>query len=231
MSHKKIFANFIKELNDNQVNYLIIRGFSKLPDKPDSDIDLVCHRSDWDIFNKIASKHLSKDPKEPFENYGFAEYCDMLYHPYFTPGPKQPDISNGCFRIDSYNSIYFSSPFNNFKTFWTISNDISEKIFSEKKKISTTDYDFFTPNNIHELILLLLRSLLDIMGWKKQECKQKHKNRISNLLPKCNQEKLKEDLSKVLVSPDYIIECIKKDNYKDLYNKIIGDFNDGVNRR
>ena len=155
----------------------------------------------------------------------------MLYHPYFTPGPKQPDISNGCFRVDSYNSIYFSSPFNNFKTFWTISDKVSERIFSDKKKISNSNYDFFVPSNEHELTLLLLRSLLDIMGWKKQICKQKHKDRINNLLPKCDIDKLKKEISDVLVSADYVIECIKKDKYKDLYNKIIGDFNDGVNRR
>ena len=69
------------------------------------------------------------------------------------------------------------------------------------------------------------------MGWKKQICKQKHKDRINNLLPKCDIDKLKKEISDVLVSADYVIECIKKDKYKDLYNKIIGDFNDGVNRR
>tara|TARA_Y100000310_G_C20531796_1_gene738841 strand:+ start:312 stop:779 length:468 start_codon:yes stop_codon:yes gene_type:complete len=155
----------------------------------------------------------------------------MLYHPYFTPGPKQSDISNGCFRVDSYNSIYFSSPFNNFKSFWTIPDKVSERIFLNKKKLTTNEYVFFTPSNEHELILLLLRSLLDIMGWKKQVCKQKHKDRINKLLPKCDILKLKKEISEVLILPDYVIECIKNDKYKDLYNKIIGDFNNGSNRR
>ena len=231
MSHKNIFANFINDLNKNNINYLIIRGFNKLPHKPDSDIDLVCHRSDWESFNQIALKYLSKDPKEPFENYGFAEYCDMLYHPYFTPGPKQSDISNGCFRVDSYNSIYFSSPFENFKSFWTISDNISERIFNEKEKTNTENYFFYKPSNEHELTLLLLRVLLDVMGWKNKECKSKHKDRINYLLPKCNIEKLKSEIKETLVFPDFIIECIKKNNYNKMYNKIIGNFNNGINRR
>ena len=53
------------------------------PDKPDTDIDLVCKLSDWDKFTAIASAHLVLKGDV---NHGFAEYCDMLYYPYFTPG-------------------------------------------------------------------------------------------------------------------------------------------------
>ena len=132
MGHKELFAAFIGELNAKEVNYIILRGFARLPDSPDSDIDLVCHPDDWETFNSVATKHLSKDPREPFEDYGFAEYCNMLYHPYFTPGAKDSSISNGCFRVDSYNSIYFSTPFTNYKTFWTIPAELSDRVFVEK---------------------------------------------------------------------------------------------------
>tara|TARA_Y100000310_G_C20405805_1_gene679609 strand:- start:226 stop:426 length:201 start_codon:yes stop_codon:yes gene_type:complete len=57
--HKDKFFNFISELNENNVVYYFMRGFAKLPEKPDTDIDLVCHLSSWDTFNKIAS-NLSK---------------------------------------------------------------------------------------------------------------------------------------------------------------------------
>ena len=231
MGHRELFAEFIKELNTEDVNYLILRGFARLPQSPDSDIDLVCHPDDWVKFNAIASKHLSKDPREPFENYGFAEYCDMLYHPYFTPGPKDHSISNGCFRVDSYNSIYFSTPFTGFKTFWTIPHDLSERVFAEKLTKNSGMYDYHIPSPEHEVTLLILRSLLDVIGWKRKACKQKHKNRVSVLLPNCNEGKLISEIKCVLPRPEFVLENVKRGEYKKLYNEIIGGFNNGANRR
>ncbi len=231
MDHRKTFSNFINDLNNSNVSYIILRGFARLPVSPDSDIDLAVNPSDWVKFNEIAKKHLSTDPKEPFENYGFAEYCEMLYHPYFTPGPKDRSISNGCFRVDSYNSIYFSSPFNNFTSFWTIPNNLSEKIFNDKIQRTTSDYDFFIPKPEHEVILLTLRSVLDVMGWKKKKCKQKHKDRIKKIIGSCDMGILNEDLKGVLPQNEFVLNCIKKVELEVLYNKLIGGFNNGVNRR
>jgi len=231
MSHRQIFSNFLNDLNKNQVRYVILRGFARLPKSPDSDIDLACYHEDWNKFNEIAPKHLSKDPKEPFENYGFAEYSDMLYHPYFTPGKKDRSISNGCFRVDSYNCIYFSSPFKNFKGFWTIPHALNESVFTERVSLKNSDYTFYIPKPEHELTLLVLRSVLDVMGWKRKRCKDKHKNRIKNLLPACDRAILKEEISKVLPVNDFVMTCIEKVELEKLYNKIIGEFNNGVNRR
>lgn len=231
MAHRKIFANFINDLNTNNICYLILRGFGKLPISPDSDIDLAVSPSDWEKFNQIAAKHLSKDPNEPFENYGFAEYCDMLYHPYFTPGAKDRSISNGCFRVDSYNSIYFSSPFNNFKSFWTVPANLSENIYSQRKKCSNQEYDYYIPSPEHEVILLVLRSVLDVMGWKRKKCKQKHKDRIRQVLVNCDMSKINAELKGVLPQSDFVINCIKNVELELLYNKLIGEFNNGVNRR
>tara|TARA_R100000234_G_scaffold116321_1_gene93238 strand:- start:590 stop:1282 length:693 start_codon:yes stop_codon:yes gene_type:complete len=229
--HKQIFSNFIKELNNSSVNYVILRGFGRLPHSPDSDIDLACHIDDWDKFNQIAMKHLSKDPKEPFENYGFAEYCEMIYHPYFTPGPKDRNISNGCFRVDSYNSIYFSSPFNNFTSFWTVPFKFNNDVFASKIEMSCGDYNVYIPCPEHEVTLLVLRSVLDIIGWKRKKCKEKHKQRIKHLLKQCDEERLKKELSKVLPPNDLVIECVKTVDLHKLYNNLIGEFNNGINRR
>ena len=37
--HRDIFFNFISELNDNNISYYFMRGFTNLPDKPDTDIE------------------------------------------------------------------------------------------------------------------------------------------------------------------------------------------------
>ena len=231
MAHRTIFSKFINDLNDNEISYVILRGFARLPVSPDSDIDLAVNPTDWEKFNKIAKKHLSVDPKEPFENYGFAEYCEMLYHPYFTPGPKDRTISNGCFRVDSYNSIYFSSPFNDFTSFWTIPNDLSQKIFLEKQNIKTSEYNFYIPKPEHEVLLLVLRSVLDVMGWKKKKCKQKHKDRIAEIITSCNMDELNDNLKGIFPQTDFVLNCIKNVQLELLYNKLIGDFNNGANRR
>ena len=57
MDHRKAFSNFINDLNNSNVSYIILRGFARLPVSPDSDIDLAVNPSDWVKFNEIAKKH------------------------------------------------------------------------------------------------------------------------------------------------------------------------------
>ena len=69
------FFNFINELNKNNVNYYFLRGFDKLPDKPNTDIDLVFDYKQYDLYHKIAKKHLSLElGNNNHHDFGFAEY-------------------------------------------------------------------------------------------------------------------------------------------------------------
>ena len=69
------------------------------------------------------------------------------------------------------------------------------------------------------------------MGWKKKKCKQKHKDRIKKIIGSCDMGILNEDLKGVLPQNEFVLNCIKKVELEVLYNKLIGGFNNGVNRR
>tara|TARA_Y100001938_G_scaffold148191_1_gene231227 strand:+ start:8730 stop:9377 length:648 start_codon:yes stop_codon:yes gene_type:complete len=213
VSHQDKFFDFIDDLNKNNIKYYFLRGFTKLPHKPDTDIDLVCHMSDWDFFNKIAENHLSG---EGFQNFGFAEYCDMRYHPFFTPGPTDHSIPNGRFRIDSYNCLHMSSPMNNFRTYWTLPYKFGEYVFEKRIKVPY-ETPYYIPSVECEILLLVLRNILDFQGsWK-----AKHINRIRDLKGNFDQEELLNCTSMVLPHSDKVVEYVCSDQYNKIFNLVM----------
>jgi len=211
--HRDIFFNFISELNDNNISYYFMRGFTSLPEKPDTDIDLVCKLSDWDKFTEIASTHLVLKGDV---NHGFAEYCDMLYYPYFTPGKVDNSIPNGRFRIDSYNCLHVNSPLNNFETRWTLPEKFNDYIFD---KIVEVEYDvkYYIPSAECELVLLVLRDIFDLKGsWKK-----KHIDRINFLKPNCDKKEILKCVGMVLPNAESIVECIYNNTFDNIFNLIM----------
>jgi hypothetical protein len=211
--HKEKFFNFIKELNENNVKYYFLRGFINLPEKPDTDIDLVCHMSDWDRFNGIASKHLRG---EGFKDYGFAEYCNMFYYPYFTPGPEDRSIPNGRFRVDSYNCLHMSSPLNSFATNWTLPILFDDYVFDKRIKIEY-DIPYYIPSVECEIVLLVLRNILDMRGaWK-----AKHIKRIDSLKHTSDKQELLRCIDMVLPHAQAVADCIHNNEYKKIFNLVM----------
>jgi len=103
------FINFLKEINETNSNYVIFRGFLTLPEKPDTDIDMTVSLDDFNKVSDVGLKHFVKKPELcDFLNYGHGEWCDMLYHPFFTSHKSEKYLpGRGLFRIDTYNSFYF----------------------------------------------------------------------------------------------------------------------------
>ena len=178
MLHQQKFFNFIKDLNENKIRYYFLRGFIKLPRFPDTDIDLVCHLDDWDLFNKIAQKHLIA---EGFQNFGYAEYCEMQYHPYFTPGPVDHSIPNG-------------------------------------KRIEVLyDVPYHIPSKECEVLLLVLRNILDFQGtWK-----AKHVNRINQIKDDCDKEELIKCTKMVLPHSKQVVQYIYDSQYHKIFNLVM----------
>ena len=174
---------------------------------------MVCGLKHWDAFTEIASRHLFK---ETVYNYGFAEYCDMMYYPYFTPGEPDHSITNGRFRIDSYNSLHMNSPYNNFETKWTISKKFSDHVFDKRVKIES-DAHYYIPSIECEITLLVLRDILDLKGkWK-----QKHINRINSLKPDCKREELTDCVEKVLPKAGAVVDYIYENNFDQIFNLVM----------
>ena len=121
--HSKKFFSFINELHKKDIDYVIFRGFGKLPIMPDKDIDMLGSFEKYNDILKIASKYfVTNNNVCSHSNHGFGEWCDMLLNPYFTSLEREkwlPDGDRGLgyFRIDLQNSLYFKSPYNNFKTY------------------------------------------------------------------------------------------------------------------
>ena len=57
-SHKQQFWDVMQDINSNGINYVIVRGFLRLPDSGDNDIDLVPHYTNFDECMEIIKKHL-----------------------------------------------------------------------------------------------------------------------------------------------------------------------------
>lgn len=201
MTHQGIFKKFAEKLNKENIEFFIIRGFQHLPEKPDTDLDIVIRDGQFKKTIDIA-RHMPMIPKPKLtRRFGFAEYCDMLYHPFFTKGPRDPLLApNFCFRLDLYNSMYFKSPLNDYKTFWTVPFDYQEKVFRDKVKKNF----YFIPSLADEVALTIMRATLDKQIWK-----EKYKNRINEILRTTDQKQIIEAISMVL--PDA----------KGLYDKMI----------
>jgi hypothetical protein len=214
-AHKDNFFNFIKALNENNVEYYFLRGFSKLPDKPDTDVDLVYNHEQIKIYRKIAGQHLTLEANED-QNYGFAEYADMLYTAYFTPGPHDDDIPNGRFRVDSYNCLHMLSPSQNFQSRWTMPIKFNRYVSETRVKVEY-EVPYYIPSPECEIILLVLRDCLDLQGsWK-----QKHIDRVNLLMEDYNKEELIKCASMVLPRPEETVSLIKMGRHPEIYNSIV----------
>lgn len=211
--HKELFFKFVEDLNDNDISYYFLRGFGNLPEKPDTDIDLVCKASDWNDFTKIADKHLSALGKRSF---GFAEYSEMLYFQYSTKGEPDSNIPNGFFQVDSYNCLFMLSPAKGFTTYWTLPTGFNDYVFNNIKKI---DYDthYYIPSVECEIALLVFRNVLDLRGaWK-----QKHIDRIKTLKKNYKEEELLNCIKMVLPSAQKVTNHIADDDYGKIFNTVM----------
>ena len=221
--HSEKFWNFINELHDNEINYMIIRGFTRFPESGDTDIDMVVTVKDWDKFNDVANNHLTPcdTSDEHFKNFGFGEYVEMMLQPYYTEGEKLPEIANGCFRVDVQNAFYFKTPYTDFSTFWPVYHKFQEYIFDNKILVGDGEFKYFIPNVGCEITLLLLRDLLDKKhNNPKIDWHPRHKERIKVLV---NQKEFdEEDCIKCIsmgLPPSQskeILDKIKQDKFEEI---------------
>ena len=173
-THYSQFQDLIRQFEENNIRYIIIRGFIKLPITPDTDLDIVIHPDDFKNAKLILDKLLI------FINKPFQQKIDTqcIYLPYKTDGPNNPRISNGCFRIDIYNNIFF-----HIRHKYQIPKCLIDLIFNTiiQYKINHKNQDTFSiniPMAEFEILLLICRSIFD------KNCRKmadKHVKRINYL--------------------------------------------------
>ena len=210
MNHQEIFAEFVEELNELQ--YVFVRGFINLPRALDTDVDIVSSLEDFDAIVELAKKWLIFMGGD-YRDFGFAEWCNMKYAPFYTEGPHDSNIPNGRFRVDMYNSLYFLSPYKNFTTNWTVPKKFNEAVLAQRVQRD----NFFIPCPEHEIMLLVCRDVFDKQG----QWSDKHMNRVVELLPDTWHSPL-ISAAENLGFPEEVVDALYDSRFSELFGIIMG---------
>lgn len=222
-THSKAFFNFLNILDEEGVRYVIIRGFGKFPDSPDTDVDLVYHLDDHKKYTDLAKKYLvpyNEGRGSEWTSMGSGEWCEMLYSPCKTPGDPDLNLPNGCFRIDAYNSLHFKTPYNNFTTFWTVDKKYNDEIISSRRKVVESYGSYYLPQMEDEVALLVARNVLD--NKKRPMWNKKHKERIGNILEELDRTILQDKISKLFPNSEKIVDLVYNKQFESIMDHALG---------
>ena len=224
-SHSEQFFNFLEDLDNSNIRYVIIRGFNRLPKTPDTDIDLVYHIDDHDKYISTAKKNLEEFINangSEWQSFGSGEWCEMLYSPCRTIGEPDSEIENGCFRIDSYNSIYFKTPYYNFSTYWTVDKSFNDLVISTRVRIDENYGSYYIPEAECEIALLVARNVLD--NKKRPAWSTKHISRIQLLIGdnKVKSDVLSDRISQLFPNSKKIVELIYQNSFREIMQYALG---------
>tara|TARA_Y100001938_G_C8043784_1_gene407649 strand:+ start:58 stop:750 length:693 start_codon:yes stop_codon:yes gene_type:complete len=224
-SHSKQFFDFLDALDAADVRYVIIRGFGRLPKTPDTDIDLLYHIDDHDKYISLARENLEEFINangSEWQSFGSGEWCEMLYSPCKTTGDPDPEVENGCFRIDSYNSLYFKTPYYNFSTYWTVSKEFNDLVISKRVKVDKDYGSYYIPESESEIALLVARNVLD--NKKRPAWSTKHISRIQSLISndKINKDILSSRISSLFPNSEKIVELIYQNSFREIMQYALG---------
>ena len=180
IEHRIIYNKVLKILNAN-CNYIIARGFDYLPDKPNTDLDIIFKSKD--DYNKFIEKAniLFKNCIITKNKYS----CNnCIYHQIITNKNICQFLPDGYFHIDLYSNI----PYN-------INSNLTEFIFSNK----LLQHNYSIPSVECELLLFVLRVKEDLNGiWK-----DKYKKRINIIKLNIDNNKL-EKMFKLIENKEII---------------------------
>lgn len=190
-THRECYNYILDTLNSNNIQFVIMRGFKYLPVKPDTDLDIVIHPKSYNKFVEIYSQLINEKliRKNAPKKYYDTEYKKNVYYtPLFTAKHlKEGDHLPGkYYRFDTYSDLFFYKDGEGKGKNAIILNSLFKKyLFDTKIKID----NYYIPNPISEIILLIYRNLYDKRGkWNK-----KHINRINELYKDIN----KSDFEKI----------------------------------
>tara|TARA_B110000208_G_scaffold45975_1_gene60961 strand:- start:4220 stop:4822 length:603 start_codon:yes stop_codon:yes gene_type:complete len=193
MTHRLDFNTIIDEFNKNNINYTIIRGFMLLPKTPDSDLDIIIEKNDFDKTIKILETHCYK--REGISRTFNTQNKSLIYHSFRTKGPFDNSISNGCFQFDIYNYC-----FNYEGRIFNVANDLFHTYLFNNRILRN---NYYIPSPGAEILLLFFRGFYD----HNKNWQHKHNTRICELY----NEESKIELYNIL---EYFDTFIKKEIIK-----------------
>lgn len=195
-THKDCYNHILNTFNKNNIKFVIIRGFKFLPLKPDTDLDIIIHPNSYNKFIEIYSK-LKNDNLiriQPSEKY-IENNKQLFYTVLFTSNQLKEGehLPGNYYRFDTYSDLFFYKDGEGKEKNAIICNQLFKKyLFDNLIKID----NYYIPNPISEIILLIYRNLYDKQGnWS-----IKHINRINELLSFVN----KDEFNKICI---YCFTC------------------------
>ena len=211
-THKECFNYVLNTLNSNNIKFVIIRGFKYLPLKPDTDLDIIIHPESYNKFIEIYSK-LKDDnlvrvqkPVKYISNNNYYFYTPIFTAKHFKEGSHLP---GNYYRFDTYSDLFFYKDGEGRGKNAEVCNQLFKKyLFDNMIKVN----NYFIPNSVSEIILLIYRNLYDKRGnWKR-----KHINRINELMSTVDRADLSKVVNMCFTSEQKILEHIEKRQFKEI---------------
>lgn len=190
-SHLDNLHQVIYSLHNNNIRYVVVRGYKTMPKTADTDLDIVIHPQDYSKFTDVMKKHLETgallfNVEVPYSN--------QIYRAYRTAGVYNDFLTNKGYQLDTYSSAFFFGPNKNAVV---LSNTFIEYLFTNRKK----HYHLSIPNELSEMVLLFCRTHIDLGGkWK-----SKHRARFDEvkLSASISKDQFTESL-KAALDPSYL---------------------------
>ncbi len=218
ITHRDCYHHTLNTFNKNNIKFVIIRGFKYLPEKPDTDLDIIIHPNSYSKFVEIYSK-LKNDnlirvrhPAKYIENNK-----EVFYTPLFTASHLKEGnhLPGRYYRFDTYSDLFFYKDGEGGSKNAIICNPLFKKyLFDNLIKID----NYYIPDSISEIILFIYRNLYD----KRGKWSGKHIQRINELLPSINKDEFgkisnycftsKQNIYKYLITKNF--DKISKPNQK-----------------
>lgn len=213
-THQDCYDYLLDEMNENDVEFVIMRGFKYLPLKADTDLDIVIHPKSYnkfiDIYTKLYKKKLiNMDfPKK----YNHETHDNLYYTSLFTKGSNGQHLPGNYYRFDTYNDLFFYKHGEGYSNDALLPNPLFKKyLFDNKLKIK----NYYIPNMYSEIVLLIYRNLYD----KKGKWVHKHIDRINEIIKRndFNENEFKKVCNLVYLYKDVenVIQCLKKNEFNN----------------
>jgi hypothetical protein len=173
--HRQKFESFIDFLRENEINYVIMRGYDRLPLFPNTDLDIVIDHLKYSEVLDFLNNSEDFKTDEPSKRFSI-DKTECSYDPYFTNHKRCSDIPNGSFRIDLYNHFFY------FGKKVVISHEVESDIFKSSVKFKNR---YSIPSSSWDALLLMYRAFFDKGGI----IPEKYIRRIEFLMPSITNDK------------------------------------------
>lgn len=173
--HRQKFESFIDFLEENEINYVIMRGYDRLPLFPNTDLDIVIDSSRYSEVLGFLNNNEDFKTDEPSKRFSIGK-TECSYDPYFTNHIRCSDIPNGSFRLDLYNHFFY------FGKKVVISPEVESDILKSSVKFKNR---YSIPSPSWDALLLVYRAYYDKGG----VISNKYIQRIEFLMPSITNHK------------------------------------------